>query len=530
LWLLDCQQSHKPCNALHKQQNLTSARDIFLPTRLIDIGTSHDTAIKLVHTIDILAKESPIPRYVTLSHCWGGSSLLQLKKSSLAAFQRKLPIGEFPKTYVDAIEVSRALGIRYIWIDSLCIVQDDTDDWRREAARMSEVYSHSFVTIAASASKDGNGGLFYTKSPGATFPFEITVPKGRAQGHYLCYDTSVWRENVEGAILNSRAWVLQERLLSRRLLHFTQDQVYWQCEVEHGPRRVLGLRERRSLPYERPMQWSSPEVRLDEDFGLERWVEIVERYTRLQLTYESDRLLAVSGLARRLSEISVLNSADYLAGLWRQQLPAQLLWFRLAWRDPVRRSPEVAPSWSWASVNAPVSFYPVKTLSKDFKILAASSRVVSDPFGQVSHGRLVVQGRLCQGSMVAMNGTRSHRIGVNGVAKSSGCFAGPAGHCKFRLEGNEHICLNLDTGLLTSGDDQRDFYAGQIVLLLIDYTHGLILCPHSGTGTLRRLGHWSMDFTDEEELVSATFETQNVIDPMFYKKSHGNGLYTVEII
>ena len=552
-WLRECQRSHESCNALPAHDHLEANAKTFLPSRLLDLGTSHSSVVRLVQTADIQTEQGHSPPYITLSHCWGGKSVVQLKKSTARDFERGLPQEQLPETYLDAIEVCRALNIRYLWVDSLCIVQDDGADWVKEAAKMSDVYSSAFFTIAASASRNSSGGLFFAPSMGAASPFEVTIPAGRGRGFYLGYFNHPWQNNVERAALNTRAWVLQERLLSRRILYFTRNQVYWQCRNDHGPMSALGLGERESLPGQRLMQWSphdpngcnctkeapaSPRsvlgYRLDEDDSIAQWIDIVQTYSRLYLTYRTDRLLAVSGLVRRLCEISALTPADYLAGLWRPQLPAQLLWFRLQWSEIVTRSIEVAPSWSWASINAPVYFSDLVTLSPDFKILAAKSKTVGDPFGRVSQdgnggGTLKVQGRLRKGFVAPEAETPHDDFPVNQVK----CHAKQVGHRQFILRDNAHIELGIDVGLVVSSDlKQGNFDNTQIFLLLIDDTQGLILHHNGGKGVFLRVGHWSMRYVNQEALVAATFDSGEglEIEADFYLEAHGDGVFTVEIV
>lgn len=157
-WFLNCTQNHGECSLQASQHTA------WYPTRLIDIGSSDHSVARLIVTNEM----SPLcgEKYTTLSHCWGGLDMVKLTVDSLANFKAVLPVHEFPKTFRDAINVTRYLNIRYLWIDSVCIIQegDNLEDWSREASLMQNVYGNSTCNISALAAKDGTKGLFYERS------------------------------------------------------------------------------------------------------------------------------------------------------------------------------------------------------------------------------------------------------------------------------------------------------------------------------------------------------------------------------
>jgi hypothetical protein len=143
-WLHECTQDHPEC----------ANRDLMmLPTRLVYVA---DSCPRLVSTFHWHAR----PRYATLSHCWGDAPFLRLEKSNHDAFSRAIPIDQLPKTFQDAIKIAKALGLEYVWIDSLCIFQDDDDDWRKEASLLSSVYGGSYLNIAASSATSAHQGCY----------------------------------------------------------------------------------------------------------------------------------------------------------------------------------------------------------------------------------------------------------------------------------------------------------------------------------------------------------------------------------
>lgn len=208
------------------------------PTGLIDIGESITADVRLIVT----SESSPNGPYVTLSHCWGSARSLQLTSSSLADLKLLILVGDLPRTFKESFEVTRRLGLRYIWIDSLCIIQDSKDDWLHEAALMHKVYSHSYCTIAAAASGDGYQGLFRHRAPHFLYPSEIEIPWLSRTGKYQLIDYDFWSSQVQDQPLHRRGWVVQERLLAPRVLHFSSQQLLWECcELDAAEKYPRGL-------------------------------------------------------------------------------------------------------------------------------------------------------------------------------------------------------------------------------------------------------------------------------------------------
>jgi hypothetical protein len=189
-WLATCNSSHKRCNR---------SVEPFTPSRLV--STSIDGS-KLHIATDFA---SP-PLYTTLSHCWGGVTFLTLTKANLALFQEKIPLAALSLTFAEAIRAARVLGFHYIWIDSLCIIQDDDDDWRREAGRMSQVYSSSSLNFAAAHAANGNEGLFSEKSEHGRL--QIEMGSGSQKLLYILYP-DIENDVLADTSLSKRGWCLQ---------------------------------------------------------------------------------------------------------------------------------------------------------------------------------------------------------------------------------------------------------------------------------------------------------------------------------
>lgn len=319
------------------------------------------------------------PEYATLSHCWGKFEILELRKDNLIAFQAQVSEAALSKSFRDAIRTSRVMGFSYIWIDSLCIIQDDVDDWRRESALMTHVYGASSLNIAASGAVDGNRGCFFERPRSLRCQIQAVY-----QDRLLTY-TFVPREMYMRSLaempLVQRGWALQERLLPSRTLHFTSTQLFWECHhkvaCEIFPESIPPSLAYRLFLKKQPIRRSM-------------WKWIVETYSRCQLSHSQDKLVAIAGLAHNIQE---QTGDQYVAGMWRENLESWLCWSAV-WRDTKRIDPYVAPSWSWASLDGPVSYTPKKAkLSHELWIKVENVHIDfsgPDPLGQISSANLLV--------------------------------------------------------------------------------------------------------------------------------------------
>ena len=218
------------CETLHKKKCSESIGDNnFLPTRLIDVG-DRDYMNPCLH----ITGGSPEPhggtKYMTLSHCWGSIKPKKLETHNIKAMRQGIELSTLPKTFQDAIQITRTLGIRYIWIDTLCIIQDSPDDWFKESSLMCDIYANSYCNIAATAAKDGSVGCIYDRNPIIAHPLCIQATwTGLEPATYCLVDRNMWSREVDDAPLNQRAWVFQERFLSPRNLSFGVNRLFWEC-------------------------------------------------------------------------------------------------------------------------------------------------------------------------------------------------------------------------------------------------------------------------------------------------------------
>jgi hypothetical protein len=356
----------------------------FLPTRIIDVKDAELGMVRLQNREDLKVQghSGTYPAYWTLSHRWGDpNSIPQLRKTTEGRFRDGISLEELSPTFRDAVLLVHRLGHEYIWIDSLCVLQDSLADWQTEANAMVDVYRHSFCNISATgASYDpSNTGLLGERrlSPRLLYPFMTNVNIGTGDtektrpGLWMLRNESAWADEVERAPISSRGWVVQERFLATRILHFTQNQIYWEClESSHAvtePTRNLSTGQRgtstatgykkarlelartRATLATTGQSYSDPNTGHSAHSYHAQWGTIVGIYVGCVLTKESDRFLAMSGIAKAFREVS---GDEYLAGLWKRMIHTDLLWRSQAKAGVhARRSTELyAPSWSWASV------------------------------------------------------------------------------------------------------------------------------------------------------------------------------------
>lgn len=320
---------------------------------MIDIGTSSSLEnVKLIETSD--GQRAP---YVALSHCWGRSTPFITTRDNLDERKREILVEKAPATFQDAILVSRALGIRYLWIDSLCILQGDQEDWEKESSRMGLIYRDSTFTIAASnAAADIEGFLKPRPLTNSTIKF-ISV-EGHTAEAYLRTEQQdrsfeTWGKKFP---LDMRGWCLQEAYLPNRMIKFLDNHIVWRCQQftwdewidsaggygTGNPFTAQEIFRNETAREPRPMRVLTP---------YQGWYRMIREYTKRGLTYNSDKLPGVAGLAALVAEH---DDGKYCAGVWREDMVFGLCWRKVSELERIEEY--IAPSWSWASVKGPIEF------------------------------------------------------------------------------------------------------------------------------------------------------------------------------
>ncbi|KAE8445204.1 hypothetical protein EG329_013576 [Mollisiaceae sp. DMI_Dod_QoI] len=399
-WLSECDAAHDSCRN-------PAAR---LPSRVIDVGSEAQGLPPFLY------RSSGEPgSYVALSHCWGKAPILRTLTSNVQHLQEKIDTALLPKSFNDAIAVTQAIGIRYLWIDSLCIIQDDKSEWEVESSKMATIYRDAYVVLAASQAVDASVGMLdclhsFDREAVMAVKVQCQSPGGPANTIYArrksagSLDRTSYSEepahDVRGTPLARRAWALQEALLSRRIVHFTEDELLWEC--------VRSCRCECSYHDLKPdCRIRSPFIRSDDLYG--EWRHIMKDFIVRSITHETDRLPALSGVAKYFQS---LGAGQYLAGHWREDLVNTLLWHPSVEYDNAsfkRAEPYKAPTWSPFSLiwdvpkmdrygrdSPPIRLYQDYGEPCVRVVDAGCTPLGLDSTGEVSAGFLVLSGKLVQ--------------------------------------------------------------------------------------------------------------------------------------
>jgi len=417
----------------HHQHGFPSTAETFFPNRVLDVGNIGDMIIKL-RTSD--PSDQINEQYATLSYCWGDANHLKLETKTLPQFQNGITVTKLPETMRNAVETVRDLGLRYLWVDSLCIIQNSKDDWRTQSAIMGSIYQHSQINIAATEPTNSEGGLFFDRTPFSILPLQVQTrfPFGDTEQPISLFNIVQqipYIINIERAPLNSRGWVMQERLLARRTLHCARKQLYWECEhhfaSESYPNGIsLTLDRKPGEFYSTLREYMSPSQSIAAQPEAHIvWLRLVQQYTACKLTNEEDILIAISGLAKQWRNIL---SDEYIAGLWLSSLPLGLLWYgesvKISQLQNSKCETWRAPSWSWAGYKGTVTWSKLVVpplpspynWTRDATLIsvgAANIRAASgDSTGQLLQGSVAIQGVLMVG-LTNSHGTSTQYDGMN---------------------------------------------------------------------------------------------------------------------
>ncbi|KAK6423143.1 hypothetical protein LTR81_004091 [Elasticomyces elasticus] len=339
-----------------------------LPTRVIDVGKAKGQP-KLIVSHEMSAE------YIALSHCWGGDPQMKLTKATFAQYQNRLDLSAMPQTFKDAIHVAQQLQIRYA----------------REAATMAGVYYQAYCVISATLAHGDDEG-FLRPFPGR-WPPRMIASDATSQILDTCVQAR--DENLISDPLDmpthERAWCFQELLLAARIVSYEKTRILYHCSNGslhdmHGPEEAIGI--------ERMRQDIQAQMSRERYMNLEEWMNIVGDFTTRRLTVPSDRLPALSGVAK---SVNAARQSSYLGGLWEADLPWNLLWYTTQPRHPdqLGYALQKSPSFAWCSVSSQVA--QSGGLWSAWQSLVTISEVYCEPagpntYGQVSGGCLRLTG------------------------------------------------------------------------------------------------------------------------------------------
>jgi hypothetical protein len=425
-WLDVCEERHSLCkvDGLH-----IDSAEFILPTRLLHIGN------KKTFLVDssLLPRTSQGfgPPYATLSYCWGPNSELVPKctTANINELQENIDVDTLPKTFQDAAAIVKKLGVRYLWIDSLCIIQDDPHDKEIEISRMHLNYSMAICCIVAAAAPDVQGGCFVERRNPDAKSFSMAMKDEDTDLTVTMYPhLSDFFDAVSNGPLATRGWTFQERQLSKRVIYFTERYIAWECrdavatedfpemserrwygsgaKMRNGPHRLLDclpagvdmtqpnwiaeMNTRAALIQLNPTYLTRGIANRKHHHWMKKWGPIVEEFSSRSLSLETDRLPALGGLAAVISALleSPFDSSQhiYVAGLFLTDILRQLCWFPNVqdprsrrsvdiWPPPPRDAPACTvktisdkatlPSWSWISLDCPVCYYGCEDFGAD---------------------------------------------------------------------------------------------------------------------------------------------------------------------
>lgn len=428
--------------------------------------------------------------WCALSYVWGGDQPIKTTRKTLAAHYDGIPFDALPKTIQDAVRVCRGLAIRYLWIDALCIIQGDEQDLRRELGKMPEIYQHATVTISAAWSTKADDGFLYRRGywyhfcpsiklqilgrprRGSMSDFGVEEEKKKGartttiEGY--AYEKRVWESDP----INSRAWTYQEYALSQRVLLYRSTLLEWSCRTVSDS---YGLLEPSTLAAGKADHYQ-PDLLLDPDpeppfFALssshQSWSDIVMEYSSRHLSFASDKLRALSAIAQVYHRET---GKEYLAGLWKEDLPLALCWFAMPQTSydnttnasenenldsesppnkilQKRPADDQGPSWTWASIDDAAFMYPAADEKKKIQVLrpapsvkilkaAVTPAYAGGEFDSVVSGCLDIEG--------AMREVTARRVRWSNSPSSPGSVS-QSGEIKVPVGGQGHeVLVTLD--------------------------------------------------------------------------------------
>ncbi|KAJ4986560.1 hypothetical protein SVAN01_07996 [Stagonosporopsis vannaccii] len=393
-WLTGCEERHSICTDYSSQVRS-------LPRRLLHIVGPD--------TICLVVPSQPT-KYSALSYCWGQSVQPKTTRKNQFSRLQYFNCREFPQTLKDAIYFTYSLGVEYIWIDCLCIVQDDADDWAAEAARLADIYSGAWVVLAATRSNDVAQGFLQSRPK----PVDVSIPRARKDPLRLqarnVSNHSFYGETVdmERLPLFQRGWCMQERLLACRIIHFLPDEIFYECRQDSRCECGLSREIRPGRGFQKTL-WPSLEDPTssrhhypngDAYTCWDQWHAIAQSFSKLQLTYAYDALPALSGIAKRAL---LLRPGTYLAGVWEIGIAFHLSWRRCDATPETKCleeiGVEITPTFSWISCRSPIEYHEYGKESRSIcKYLHGESiKTTVDPFGRISHASICLEGYFING-------------------------------------------------------------------------------------------------------------------------------------
>lgn len=511
--LQDCISNHPTCPKI----NL----DTHLPTRAIDCSDPSHPRLSIGQDV--------IMPYVALSYVWGGLQPNSTTTKNIEAYTAGIDIELVPKTIQDAIQATNKFGLRYLWVDSFCIIQDSADDKKKELTQMSRIFHDAYFTIIASRAESAFAGFLHNcplpAKPPPRLPFwsqDGRVGVVSTQPMFTTY-------NASGEPVTKRAWCLEERLLSARKFVYASDTLHYHCQSAvtsigdalSGPRNAEKLPDLMFVPDAavgaHVASWVHGQWR-ELEFA---WGDVIQDYTARAVTKPEDKLTALAGVVEQFDRVwhpNSLNGWDtngrteikrrYLAGLWEHSLMHNLLWARQEGTPSLRPYQYIAPSWSWASIHGEISLYMNSIYLDDpgylksCEILACDVTVEDEhlPYGRVQSGVL----KICAKMVPTTRAEGSYTSEIALFMEKQDPQGRPLLMVKAGVEGDSSLRCVGDVHVDSIGELE-----GQVWLVFIVWNISLkdahaagLLLTDGGNGKFKRVGFWEtpewLNDTDEE--------------------------------
>ncbi|KAE9376151.1 HET-domain-containing protein, partial [Stipitochalara longipes BDJ] len=344
-------------------------------------------------------------RYFALSYSWGGAQEVTTTEATLIDRQHGIRLCNLPPTIQDAVQVTRNLGLRYLWIDALCIIQDDDGDKNIEISRMGSIYKNATLTIAAANTRSVQDSFLAPRPIPQCCTLPYLLPDGNFGTLWIKDEFPDWLLSP----LDNRAWVLQESLLSPRILWHGPADLKWKCQVAH----FADVWKTHSYDFKYPPSrhrrlpesvFGFPERSIHQtDLDIRRshiWSDIMGDYSGRDITFVEDRLPALAGIA---SELQRIWADGYLAGLWRKYLVRHLGWFSQA-DASIYSGPDTglfnlhlpkvdqyrSPGWTWTSFEGRIAVWEVMTEHAEVLECQVTLADKNAPLSKVTSGKLVL--------------------------------------------------------------------------------------------------------------------------------------------
>jgi len=391
-WINRCDDTHRHAPPKHESK----------PTRLIEIGGRDGKTHRL-------CSPNCSVRFAALSYRWGQGKQSETTKTNVDERFKELITSEFPNTLQDAIQVARGLDLEYIWIDRICIVQDDEEDWAKEASLMADIYANAYVVLSATSTRDSKDGFLHKRIEPLAIRYtqhgqrDREVRARQIESH-KCHRYA----NKDRYTLFQRGWCMQERFLAGRIIHFLPDEILFECaharECECGAANKESTTRGNSSSY-RTFADLRAAPKMTESFASE-WMEIVHNYSKMELTYGQDSLPALSGVAACMER---LGPGKYIAGLWEHRIVYQLGWYVAT--SPVTRRwkyPEdvdiLGPTFSWSSHVHGIDFDDPAENARYICTLESfqTQPATFNPYGPVLHASLCLSGWVVPGDHLVL--------------------------------------------------------------------------------------------------------------------------------